>query len=396
MARAVGIEISTTHVRAVTVVSSYRHNGIERAAEVELNQTLDLSEALAVVVRPMLGRGESVAIGIPGIGAYLIRVELPATALRQIEQIVPFELEARVPVDIEDLVHDFVLNRGKGGADTINVVIAAAPLQRVRKIIEDCRSTLGKEAERVGCGSLPLANLVPYLPRSFTDDPATMILDLGERSSDILMVQHGRPAFARTISQGIESLPLSVEALAAAIRQSIMAWVSQTDYAVSKVYLTGIGATMAGAESFLSQRLEVAVLPLPKLDVSYLSEGDWESFSRYTKALGVALGLGARPNDPDLRSGSLLYQRGYAFLKEKAPLFAGLVAAMFISFLSASWGGLRSLNREQRVISDALETTSQQILGNATTDPIRGTTTSRRRKSLESPTQCRTWTHSTC
>ncbi len=383
MARAVGIEISTTHVRVVAVVSSYRHNGIERAAEVELNQKSDLREALAVVARPMMGHGESVAIGISGIGAYLLRVELPATALRQIEQIVPFELEARIPVDIEDVVHDFVLNREKGEADTINVVIAAAPLQGVRKVVEDCRETLGKEAERVGCGPLPLVNLIPYLPRNFSDDPAIMILDLGERSSDVLIVQHGRPAFARTVSHGIENLPQSAEALVAAIRQSLMAWASQTDHSVNKVYLTGVGATVAGAESFLSQRLEVAVLPLPKLDVSYSSEGDWESLSRYSKALGIAFGLGVRPNDPDLRSGPLSYQRGYAFLKGKAPLFAGLVTAMFISFLFSSWAGLRSLEREQKVLSDELETTSQQILGKATTDPSEAQQLLANRKALE-------------
>jgi general secretion pathway protein L len=350
---------------------------------VELRQDLDVREALAAVARPMMGHGESVAIGISGIGSYLLRVELPATALRQIEQIVPFELEARVPVDIEDLVHDFILNRERGDNDTINVIIAAASLQRVKKVIEDCRATLGKEAERVGCGSLPLGNLVPYLPRSFSEDPAIMILDLGEKSSDILVVHHGRPAFARTISHGIEDLPQAAEALVAAIRQSLMAWVSQADCAVSSAYLTGIGANMAGAESFLSQRLEVAVLPLPKLDVSYSAELDWEVSSRYTKALGIAFGLGVRPNDPDLRSGPLSYQRGYAFLKEKAPLLAGLVTAMFMSFLFASWAELRSTNREQKFLTDELETSSLQILGKAVSEPSEAQELLARRKALE-------------
>ena len=383
MARAVGIEISTTHVRAVTVASSYRHNGVERMAEVELTSQMDLRAALEVVARPMLLHGESVAIGISGIGAYLLRVELPATALRQIEQIVPFELEARVPVDVDDLVHDFVLNRDRGELDSINVVIAAAPLQRVKKLIEDCRAALGKEVERIGCGPFPLVNLIPYLPRNFSEDKTVMILDLGEKCSDILMIQQGRPAFARTIAEGIENLPHSAEALVAAIRQSLLGWISQTDSAVSKIYLTGTGASMAGAESFLSQRLEVAVLPLPKLDVTYSPETTWESVSRYSKALGIALGLGVRPNDPDLRSGPLSYQRGYAFLKEKAPLFAGLLTAMFISIVFANWASLRSLSREQKVLTDGLEAASQQILGKAITEPTEAQELLARRKALE-------------
>jgi general secretion pathway protein L len=383
MARAVGIEISATHLRAVTVASSYRHNGVERVAEVELTSHMDLRAALEVVARPMLSHGESVAVGISGIGAYLLRVELPATALRQIEQIVPFELEARVPVDVDDLVHDFVLNRDRGELDSVNVVIAAAPLRYVKKLLEDCRAVLGKEVERVGCGSLPLVNLIPFLPRSFTEDPTVMILDLGEKCSDILIVQQGRPAFARTIAQGIENLPHSAEALVAGIRQSLLGWLSQTDRSVSKIYLTGIGASMAGAESFLSQRLDVAVLPLPKLDVGYPPDSNWESLSRYSKALGIALGLGVRPNDPDLRSGPLSYQRGYAFLKEKAPLFAGLLTAMFISIVFANWASLRSLNREQKVLTDELELASQQILGKAITEPSEAQELLARRKALE-------------
>ncbi len=210
-----------------------------------------------------------------------------------------------------------------------------------------------------------------------------MILDLGEDCSDVLIIQQGRPAFARTIAQGIKNLPHSADALVAGIRQSLIGWLSQTDLAVSKIYLTGIGASMAGAESFLSQRLDVAVLPLPKLDVTYSPDATWESLSRFSKAMGIALGLGVRPNDPDLRSGPLSYQRGYAFLKEKAPLFAGLLTAMFISIVFANWASLRSLNREQRVLTDELELASQQILGKSITEPSEAQELLARRKALE-------------
>ena len=383
MARAVGIEITATHVRAVTVASSYRHNGIENAVELELSSGITVRDALATAVRPLLGHGESIAVSIPGVGAYMLRVELPATALRQIEQVVPFELEARVPVDVDDLVQDFVLNRDKGSSEFLSVLIAAAPIRNVRKIIEDCHEVLGKEAERVGCGPLPLANLVPYLPKNFTEDPATVILDLGEKSSDILILQYGRPAFARTISQGVEKLPASAAVLVAAIKQSVLAWVSQTDRAVTVVYITGVGATMAGAESFLSQQLELAVLPLPQLNVGRAPEQTWESLSRYSKAIGIALGLGVRPIDPDLRAGPLSYQRGYAFFKEKAPLLSGLVMAAFMSFLFCNWATLRSLDREQKLLTDQLEAYSQQILGKAATDSGEALELLARRKAQE-------------
>lgn len=383
MARAIGIDISATRLRAVTLVSSYRNNVIERFVEVDLGAYGSLREALVAAVAPMMTHGESIATSIPGVGTYLIRIELPATALRQIEQIVPFELEARVPVDVDELVHDFIVNRERGASEGISVLIAAAPLAKVRSLTEDCRSALGKEVERVGCGPLPLGNLIPYLPRDIYEDKSIAILDLGESTSDLLIVHQGRPNSARTISQGAEDLPGSAEALTASVRQTIVSWAAQTDRVISTVYLTGVGASVAGADAYLSQHLEVPVLPLPKPLLSVTGPDSWEAQMRFSKAIGIALGLGIRPYDPDMRSGPLAYQRGYAFLKEKAPLLAGLTTAMFISYLFASWAGLRSLNKEQSILTESLESTTQQVLGKSLNDSAEAREALLRQKSLE-------------
>jgi len=117
--------------------------------------------------------------------------------------------------------------------------------------------------------------------------------------------------------------------------------------------------------------------------VTLAPELTWEGLSRYSKALGVALGLGVRPIDPDLRTGPLSYQRGYAFLKEKAPLLSGLVTAVFISILFANWASLRSLDREQKSLTDQLEASSQQILGKGVTDPSEALELLARKKALE-------------
>lgn len=369
MARAIGIDITTTHLRAVALASSYRNNVIERFVEVDLRTCSDLREALTTSVVPIMTHSESIATSISGLGAYLLRIELPTTALRQIEQIVPFELEARVPVDVDELVHDFIVRREEGASESISVLIAAAPLAHVRALTEDCRAMLRKETERVGCGPFPLGNLVPYLPREIFDAKSVAILEMGEKSSDMLILEQGRPSFARSMTPGAEDLPAAAEALTSSVRQTILAWVAQTDRTLSAIYITGIGASVAGADSYLSQHLELPVLPLPTPTLGFASLDGWDAMMRYSKAIGIALGLGTRPLDPDLRSGPLAYQRGYAFLKEKAPLLAGLMAAMFISFLFASWAGLRSLSKEQTILTAELKNTTQQVLGKQLDDP---------------------------
>jgi len=114
MARLVGIEVSLTHVRAVAVSASYRRVTLERMVEIDLRQVKGLDEAVRQAASALTTHGESVAITVDGVGSYLQQIELPGTAMRQLEQVVPFELEARVPVDIDDLVFDYDCNSATG------------------------------------------------------------------------------------------------------------------------------------------------------------------------------------------------------------------------------------------------------------------------------------------
>jgi general secretion pathway protein L len=79
--------------------------------------------------------------------------------------------------------------------------------------------------------------------------------------------------------------------------------------------------------------------------------------------------LSGKAVDMNLRSGPLAYQRGFGFLKERAPLLAGLVAATLVSFLFSSWASLRALSREHEELVQSLAAQTQQILGEELSDP---------------------------
>nr|MDQ2645891.1 general secretion pathway protein GspL [Myxococcota bacterium] len=70
-----------------------------------------------------------------------------------------------------------------------------------------------------------------------------------------------------------------------------------------------------------------------------------------------------RGHDVDLRRGPLAFQRGYGFIKEKAPVLLGLVAATFVSFLFATWAEVRGLSREHEALLGRLASVSQAVLG---------------------------------
>jgi general secretion pathway protein L len=85
--------------------------------------------------------------------------------------------------------------------------------------------------------------------------------------------------------------------------------------------------------------------------------------------VGLALGLRGRAKDLDLRRGDLTYQRGFAFVKQKAPLLLALGGTILLSFFFSSWAELRSLSHEHEMLSADLAALSKDALGEETTEP---------------------------
>ncbi len=365
MARLVGIEISPTHARAAVLVTAYRKTSVERVVEVDLRDVPSRSTALHDAFGPLLGHGEGLAVAVDGSQVFVSRLSLPATAVQKLEMIVPFELESRLPLELEELVFDHQLIRERGANETVRVLAVASRERFIREILDLCRTAFGREAERVGCGALPLVNLLPLYPKGTLSDEPIALLDLGLFQSEILVVSRGEPVFSRTLSIGVAGLPAEAAQLAAAVRQTLHAAAALDDAPISLAYLLGTGAGIEGAEAFLSHELGLSVLPLPPLTSLGVTEQDQPRFAR---AIGVALGLGTRPRDPDLRQGALSFQRGYAVVKDKAPVLLGLAVSILLSLGFSSWASLRSLDKEHSSLTANLAQLTHQTLGEEATD----------------------------
>ncbi|MGC4089779.1 MAG: hypothetical protein QM756_18225 [Polyangiaceae bacterium] len=147
-----------------------------------------------------------------------------------------------------------------------------------------------------------------------------------------------------------------------------MAWSAQGGADVQAVYLAGGGAFADGADRFLSHELELPVAPLPAIEVADASPELLATVPRFAKAVALALGAAGRSHDVDLRRGPLAYQRGFGFLKEKAPILVGLGTATLVSFLFATWAESRALSRENAVLVEQLAAVSKDVLGTSAED----------------------------
>ena len=374
-----GIDIGTTAVKVAAVRSAYRKVQLLGMASVEVVQAGGVAEAISMAARAVMGErhglGDAIAIAIEGSRATVKIVNLPASAAKQLAEVLPFELEASLPFDLEEAVFDFRLLPGvrEKKGEELAVLAGVAKTADVQARIDLLKGALGAEPERVGLGAFPIANLVGHIPT--LAEGIVAIVDLGTVSSDVVILSSGEPMFARTIGLGTKGLPGTAAKLARELRTTIAAHRAQGGEPPTRLFLCGGGAYVSGAEAFLSSALELPVekLPVPSLEAPNLAAEQVATMARFAKAIGLALGLGPRAVGLNLRRGPLAFERGMAWIKERVPLLAGLAAVILVSFLFSAWAQLYAKSKEKAVLEAALATVSKEVLGEETTSAERAT-----------------------
>jgi general secretion pathway protein L len=366
-----GIDIGSATVKAAVVRSTYRKVVVTRLAVADVAS----SGGVALAVREAVGKAlegeargaDAIATAVDGGRAAIHRLQLPATAQKQLEDVLGYELEAQVPFDMAGAVFDWQVLERAGDAGQLSVVVAVARVDDVRARVDLVREAIAAEPERVGVGALALGALVPHVPGLAEETVA--IVDLGAKASEVLLIERGETVFARTVSMGTEGLPATASRLARDIRMSFSSHCAQGGVAPTRVFLCGGGAFVSGAEGFLSGELEIPVqlLPEPTLEMTALGVDGPRELPRYAKALALALTLAGRGVGMNLRRGALAFDRGFSWVYEKIPLLAGLAAVILVSFVFSTWTRLHAVHKDRDTLRNALGVVTNDVLGSEAT-----------------------------
>ena len=378
-----GIDIGRAAVKVALVRSAYRKTTLEAVTTVDIDDEKGVEPAIREAVASALGgavtASDGISIALDGSRAALRTLQVPASAQKQLAEVLPFELEAQLPFEISDSVFDFrtlAAPKHLAGAEpsaTIDVLVAVARTEDVRGRIDLVKSALGIEPERVGVGALPLANLVPFVPQLSEEGPIVLV-DLGAVASEFVVLRGGESVFARTLSFGTRGLPQTAPLLVREIRASVAAYRSSGGPPPTRMYLCGGGAFADGAVRHLSDELELPVEPLPAPALEFgvgVSPERAAELPRYAKAIGLALGLSTRSLGLDLRRGPLSYERGFAWVREKIPLLAGLSTVIVCSFFFSACMELRASSLDRVSLEKALGTVTKEVLGEDTSSASR-------------------------
>lgn len=362
MSKFVGIDIRPNLIRVAVLRSNYRRLELEALREVETQNFEELEHAVRHAAGEFTRHGEAVAVTLGGQSAFIHRLALPPAALKQVDEVVPFELEARVPVDFDTLVYDSrVLPRQKHDAQ-VEVLAAAVAAERVKERIHLVQQALGHEPEHVGVAPLTLANLASVIG-VLRGEECVAVVELADVTCEVALVHQGVAVFGRTLSIGVSGFPASAPDLARTLRQTWVSWAATATPQVSRVYLCGGGAYTESIAEYLTQHTGVSTELLPEPEFAAgLTEDQRAVWLRYARSLGVALSLRSGAKDLNLRKGALAFQRGYGFLKERLPLLSGLGGAILVSFLFSAWAETRALDQEKATLEKSLAQLSKQVL----------------------------------
>ena len=228
-----------------------------------------------------------------------------------------------------------------------------------------------------------LGALVPFIPalaeaqdrrRSWTSAPRRATCSSSSGAS---------PFRADAVAWAPRVYPRRRGASRATSASSFAAHRAQGGAAPERVFLCGGGAFVSGAEGFLSGALEIPVQLLPEPLArrnSACCPARRSDLPRYAKAVSLALSLAGRGAGMNLRRGPLAFERGFAWVRERIPVLAGLAAVILVSFVFSAWARISRGARERDALQAALGTVTKEVLGTEATTPTTRRTSSPRKR----------------
>jgi general secretion pathway protein L len=371
----IGIDVGRAAVKVAVLRAQSRRLEVLGLCSIERTPDQPVQMAVAEAVREALGTAtiassDAVAVALPGSVVSTKVLTLPSSASKQLQEILAFELDSQLPFDVTEAVFDHrkltPTSRGE-----MRLMVAVAKIEDVRAQIELIKEATGQEPERVCAGAFPLAGVLGLLqPPLEPARTSVLVVDIGTSSTDILVVDGAEALFARTLSIGTSGLPANAAKLAREVRISLAAYSGQGGETPTSMVLAGGGAFVPGATAFLSRELGLPVDVIAQLstDLSASAAQRAGELAKFAKAIGIAMSLSGKVQTFNLRRGALGYERGFAWLREKAPALIGFGVALSLSLCLSAAARLHVLSIELHALQKQLGDVTEQMFGERTED----------------------------
>ncbi len=257
------IDIRKDTVAAVLVNTGLKSNTVIASAHLTIDAPLEeddaLSDALVSLLEKINPATANVVVSLPADKALFRFLSVPFKEDNKIRQILPFELEPTLPVNVDSLKMDFQKNVAGDQAHILAVAMDRSDFQSFM----DKLAAANIRPQLVVPGGFPL--MAQIMAHEGQDTAKTLFLDVAAEKTTLYAMRSGRIEMVRSLSSGVGD-EAAAEALALRVRQTLAAWSDtiQDEAPASAIYVSGPVLQEPGNVERLAQALET---PLHDIDL---------------------------------------------------------------------------------------------------------------------------------
>jgi len=345
--RILALDLGSHALKAAVIESTLRGCQIIGLWQQQRDHSRSLAEQLQEFRTAYDLRADTILSCLPGDMVTHRMLFLPFAYTRQLSQAVPFELESQIPFSLEEvMVADHVVHRAEGGA---TVLAVAVPKTTLSEHIE-ALTAAGFDPARVNIS--PLASLPVLQIAGVECHGVTVLLDVGENRTSIMLLQDGVLRGLRTLSIGL-SRTGGFASFLQELRWSLLVLGNDEPIKLSRLFLCGGGACFPQLTSALEKALAIEVVPFQSFALPAIAETQREEQALFSVCLGMGLreALGVAAPEVNLRCGEFVPQgqsktvrrewHRLGWLAAGVAATAGLAFALEMNRLNSRYQSLR-------------------------------------------------------
>lgn len=207
-----GLDIGTTAIRLVELSGSGNSKSLVKYAYAPIDSKISMSDSkadqqkLSQVVRDLLAQAKvttkNVAVGIPSNRVFTTVVDFERLSMAELGKAIHLQADTFIPTPISESKLDWAL-LGDSPADPtkVEILISSVPNSYAEQRL-DMLESIGLNVISFEPDNLALARAM--LPPDAT--LPQMVLDIGNKSTDLVVVMNGAPRLTRSIPTGSEAI----------------------------------------------------------------------------------------------------------------------------------------------------------------------------------------------
>ncbi|MFK8138521.1 MAG: type IV pilus assembly protein PilM [Bdellovibrionales bacterium] len=165
----------------------------------EILNSLELSEALSMIVPELNTKRKNAAVGMWGTSVVVKKITMPKVEGNLLGEAIKLEAEQYIPFEINEVSLDYQTLDGTGNSEMMDVVLVAAKSDTVYRYAEAVENA-GLECNVVDVNGFSLANCFEFNYGKTKD--VVGILNIGAACTNFVVLHKSNPIFVRDIPFG--------------------------------------------------------------------------------------------------------------------------------------------------------------------------------------------------